>query len=109
MSEEQEELNLTDEAKAEAARPAKKKVSAPRTLGRIAGAGVAIPTAAIVFCVAALAGVPATTAVTRSVVTATFMWIVVGITIRLLFTFVIRDWRQKLTATVPVEKELPHE
>lgn len=73
------------------------KISGAHAIGKLAGASVAIPTAAIVFCVAAMAGVPASTAITRSVFTALGMWIFVGLAIRFLFTFVIHDWRKKMS------------
>ncbi len=73
------------------------KISGAHAIGKLAGASVAIPTAAIVFCVAAMAGVPASTAITRSVFTAIGMWIFVGLAFRFLFTFVIYDWRKKMS------------
>ena len=68
--------------------------SAAALVGRLAGATCALPAATGVFLSAALAGVPAATAVLRSVLAGVGVWIVCGIAVRLLFTFVIRDWRR---------------
>ena len=59
------------------------------------GSGLGIPTAAVVFIIAALAGVPFSTAISRSVVAGFVVWISVAIACRVLFTFLIRDWEQK--------------
>jgi hypothetical protein len=74
------------------------KGSGAKALGKLAGAGVSIPTAAVVFGVAGLAGVPATTAVTRSLLAGVVMWVFVSVATRFLFTFVLHDWRKRMVA-----------
>ena len=97
MSEEPEETpgeEVVEEVKQPSVIPP--KGSGAKALGKLAGAGVSIPTAAVVFTVAGLAGVPATTAVTRSLIAAIVMWFLVGLSTRFLFTFVLHDWRKRM-------------
>ena len=100
MSEEEAQVDDRTEVPP-AKKPAKaSKVKAPvspaQAVGRIAGASVAIPTAAVVFISAALAGVPATTAAGRSVLSAAVMWLVAGLATRILFAVVARSWRDRM-------------
>ena len=101
-NQETETAEVAAEVQEKPAKP-QKKVSFARAAGRAAGAGVAIPTAALVFLVAAFAGVPASTAVTRSLLVGLCMWFGVGLAIRLIFSFVIHDWRQRMTPQVADE------
>ena len=74
---------------------AKPKISGGQVLGRLFGAGLAIPVAAVTFCVAGLAGVPAVTALSRSIVAALAMWILVAFGVRIFVGIVARDWKTK--------------
>lgn len=75
------------------------KNAGAKALGRLAGAAVAIPTAALVFGAAGWAGLPATTAISRSLWTAVGMWFFVSWSTRFLFTFVLHDWRKKMVVS----------
>ncbi len=68
--------------------------SGAQVLGRLAGAGMALPTMAVAYLVAVLAGVPGPTAVVRSLVSALVMWVFVALMVRLLFGVLLEDWKK---------------
>ncbi len=76
----------------------KKRTSPARAVGGLVGATVCLPTAAMTFIVAATAGVPAGTAVTRAVLAGATLGIFASFGVRLLFGFVLRDLRRRRAA-----------
>ncbi len=95
-----EETKKVAEDSSESKRPAKtKKPASPaRAVGGLVGATVSLPTAAMTFLVAATAGVPAGTAVTRAVMAGAALGIFASLGVRLLFGFVLRDMRRRRAA-----------
>lgn len=73
--------------------PPPRKAGPARVLGSLVGATTALPAATGVFVSAGLAGVPVGTAISRSVIAGALVWSIVGLAVRILFSVVIRDWK----------------
>lgn len=68
--------------------------SGARVIGKLCGAGTALPTMAATYLVAVTAGVPGPTAVGRSLLAALLMWFFVSLSVRLLVGALLDDWKK---------------